>query len=108
MGRFNEQLHKLAGTSEDGAEKEAALAPLIQYETAEVAAEAASILSQGADQSSTPAAKLLHSYSQQQLKIGDARLDFNEKARLRFLEPFSAYKLAYESVQVPCFPCTRV
>lgn len=83
--------------------------PLIQHVTAGLAAEGASILT-ATSRTTSPsigsggnfsgaAGQLLHAYSQMQLQMGDARLRFNETVKVRFMEPFSAYKVAYETVQ---------
>lgn len=104
MAKISDQISKVTGdASSDAANKELVLAPLIQHVAAEIAAEGASILTQGGNSKAIPAAQLLHAYSQIQLKTGDARLEYQEKVRMRFMEPFSAYKLAYEAVQVPHF-----
>lgn len=48
MTRLSDQISKVTGdTSSDAANKEPVLAPLIQHVTAEIAAEGASILTQG-------------------------------------------------------------
>ena len=102
MTRLSDHINRVTGdTSTDAADKEAALTPLIQHVTAEVAGRGRSILTQGGNSGAVPAAKLLHAYSQIQLKIGDARLEYQERVRMRFMEPFSAYKLAYEAVRLP-------
>lgn len=78
ISRLNDQLTKLTGQTGEEQHKEESMTPLIQHVTAEIAAEGASILSQGGPLNvpTTPAAQLLHAYSQMQLKIGDARLEY--------------------------------
>ena len=101
MTRLSDQINRVSGeTSSDVVEKEAVLPPLIQHTAAEIAAKGASILTQGGSSNAAPAARLLHAYSQMQLKIGDARLEYQERVRMRFMDPFSNYKVAYEAVQV--------
>lgn len=103
VAKISDGLSRLTNTqlSDDPVAKDTKNIPLVQHVTAGIAAEGASIMSHSGSSlnlNPSPAGRLMHAYSQMQLKLGDARLEYTEKVKIRFMEPFSAYRVAYDTV----------